>query len=281
MSNYIKNTSILDMWNNTDDCDHFIQNVKNKASKLGATVKIHPFILFHPGYNIRGGHRRAVYLVSNSIYSFVFYCQKPQDGRLNNRRIRRLAFIWYADIKTHKDSVTINMNGTDVTFKQPLRLGDLDSSNFSSDINRFGRLINTEKLAIDMTGPDHIAEHGDVEDVNWYSKPNIDDIDDNLGLGNSYISNHTPNELREIREEKSKRLTRSTNTQSQAYEDVGQDIPLPEGGRNRYKRKRNPIRNTKRKRKRSRNTKRKRNRSRSRNMNTKRKRKLLSKKRTQ
>ena len=76
MSNYIKNTSILDMWNNTDDCDHFIQNVKNKASKLGATVKIHPFILFHPGYNIRGGHRRAVYLVSNSIYSFVLILPK-------------------------------------------------------------------------------------------------------------------------------------------------------------------------------------------------------------
>jgi len=204
---------------------------------------------------------------------------------LNNRKIRRLAFIWYADIKTHTDSVTINMNGTDVTFKQPLRLGDLDSSNFSSDINRFGRLINTEKLAIDMTGPDHIAENGDVEDVNWYSKPNIDDIDHILELTNSKIPDpevaaYTPNELREMREQKSKRMTRSTNmqNQSQTREDVVQDIPLPEGGRNRYKRKRNPIRNTKRKRKRKRNpirnTKRKRKRKRSHNMNTKRKRRV-------
>ena len=75
-------TSIIRHWESADDCDEFISNFRG--------WNVHRYIFFHPGYNLAGGHRRAVYLVENGLDSFIFYCEKPQAGRIaRGKRIMR------------------------------------------------------------------------------------------------------------------------------------------------------------------------------------------------
>ena len=82
MPGTVSPASIIKYWESANDCDEFISHFRG--------WNVHRYIFFHPGYNLAGGHRRAVYLVENGLDSFIFYCEKPQAGRIvRGKRIMR------------------------------------------------------------------------------------------------------------------------------------------------------------------------------------------------
>ena len=84
MSGTVTPASIMNDWESAENCDEFIRPFRGR--------NMDRFIFFHPGFNLTGGHRRAVYLVENGLDSFIFYCEKPEEGR-KPRRKRVLKFL--------------------------------------------------------------------------------------------------------------------------------------------------------------------------------------------
>lgn len=72
------------------DCDKLLNH-------LDKVTNVYKYLLYHDVMNfaISVGHRRAVYLVENEHdqgKSFIFYCEKPQEGR-STRELRGLLFL--------------------------------------------------------------------------------------------------------------------------------------------------------------------------------------------
>jgi len=87
------------------NCDTFLRNIADNA-------KVFKYLLFHPGgWGLKGGHRRAVYLVyntQNSDRSFIFYCEKAQSGR-RKRDIKGLLFINNLHVVDKNDGILITV----------------------------------------------------------------------------------------------------------------------------------------------------------------------------
>jgi hypothetical protein len=84
MSAILTAEHVQQRWNRTNDCGQFLGTLGD--------IPVTNYLFFHPGFNIQGGHRRAVYFAQNGPASFVFYCEQPKTNR-RTREKRSLFFV--------------------------------------------------------------------------------------------------------------------------------------------------------------------------------------------
>ena len=84
MSDILTADQVHQRWNKTKDCAQFLGTLGD--------MPVSNYLFFHPGLNLQGGHRRAVYFAQNGPASFVFYCEQPKPGRLVREK-RSLFFV--------------------------------------------------------------------------------------------------------------------------------------------------------------------------------------------
>ena len=113
MSTVLTARQVVARWNKSKDCSQFL-------GTLGQ-IPVSNYIFFHPGFNYKGGHRRAVYFAQNGSLSFIFYCEKPKTGR-RTREKRSMVFL--SDIRSisvSADAGTLTGEEWDQTKTKPGR----------------------------------------------------------------------------------------------------------------------------------------------------------------